>query len=167
MTRPPHAAELDELFVAYRGSSAGRDRLPWSWATLSVPQRHALATLVDRFVAAYNRWWAPDSASTVPSCWHRHPALATDLASLVWAYYAAYRDPAATPGLAVQFQEHLVHFAGRLDRWLGDDPQECRAGRHTRHRPVGGNGVRPSPSTDQEDVDAVVLLGQESFGFTT
>lgn len=166
MTRPD-AAALDELFVAYRRCPGGQDRLPWSWSTLSVSQRRALATLVDGFVTGYNRWWAPDDAATVPSCWHHHPALATDLAALVWAYYAAYRDPAATPELAVRFQEHLTGFAGRLDRWLGDDPQECRAGRHTPPRTAGRNDTRPSESTATEDVDAVVLLGEENFGFAT
>lgn len=122
----------------------------------------ASATVLDGFVASYNRTWAITAEQTVPPCWHRHPALAHDLATLAWAYYQAYRDPSATPDRALSFQSHLPGFAERIDRWLGADPAECRAGRHTAswvERAVGARGTGP------EDVDAVLLLGEEDFGF--
>jgi hypothetical protein len=98
----------------------------------------------------------------VPPCWHRHPALAHDLATPAWAYCQACRDPTATPDRVLTFQSHLPGFAERLDRRLGAEGAECRAGRHTAswaERPVGARATGP------EDDDAVLLLGEEDFGF--
>ncbi|MHA6782768.1 hypothetical protein ACVGOW_17495 [Pseudonocardia saturnea] len=160
---PLEPAPFVELLAAYRQpATAGAERLPWSWSTLSPAEMSASAAVLDGFVASYNRTWAITDEQTVPPCWHRHPALAHDLATLAWAYYHAYRDPTATPDRALGFQSHLPGFAERIDRWLGAERAECRAGRHTAswvERPVGGRGTSP------EDDDAVLLLGEEDFGF--
>lgn len=157
-------ADLDDLLAAYHRRHLGdRLRLPWSWATLSPGERQAQAELLDGFVRSYNSMWAPTDAQTVPPCWHRHPAVAYDLATLAWAYYQAYVDAAATADMAMRFQDQLPRFADRLDRWLGDQRAECRAGRHT--RAVRAHVVPPAGRTSTEDSDAVALLGTEQFGF--
>lgn len=163
---PLEPVAFEELLAAYRQpSAAGSGTLPWSWVTLSPAEGEANATLLDGFVESYNRTWAIRDGETVPPCWHRHPALAHDLASLAWAFYQAYRDPDATPGRALQFQSHLPLFAGRLERWLGSKPGECRAGRHPNSwRDEAGTRAVPDRS-GPEDTDAVVLLADESFGF--
>lgn len=155
-----------ELMAAYRQpATAGGERLPWSWVTLSTAERVASATVLDGFVESYNRTWAINNEQTLPPCWHRHPALAHDLAALAWAYYQAYRDPTATPDRALQFQADLIRFAERIDRWLGGDPGACRAGRHpTSWRDADGITGASRGSTI-EDADAVTLLGEETFGF--
>jgi hypothetical protein len=157
---------LIELMAAYRQpATAGGERLPWSWATLSPAERVTSATVLDGFVESYNRTWAISNEQTLPPCWHRHPALAHDLAALAWAYYQAYRDPTATPDRALQFQADLVRFAERIDRWLGGEPGACRAGRHpTSWRDADGI-TRASRGSAIEDTDAVTLLGEETFGF--
>ena len=100
-----------ELMAAYRQpATAGGERLPWSWATLSPAERATSATLIDGFVESYNHTWAISKEQAVPPCWHRHPALAHDLAALTWAYYQAYRDPTATPDRALRFQAELLPF---------------------------------------------------------
>lgn len=161
---PLEPAPFVELLAAYRQpATEGAERLPWSWSTLSPAEMSASAAVLDGFVVSYNRTWAITDEQTVPPCWHRHPALAHDLATLAWAYYQAYRDPTATPDRALGFQSHLPGFAERIDRWLGADSAQCRAGRHTAswvERAVGTRGTGP------EDVDAVLLLGEEDFGFT-
>jgi hypothetical protein len=162
---PIEPAPFIELMAAYRQpATAGAERLPWSWPTLSPGEREASATVLDAFVESYNRTWAISDKQAVPSCWHRHPALALDLATLAWAYYQAYRDPTATPDLALRFQAHLPRFAERVDRWLGADPGACRAGRHPAswHDTDRVTGARRSTT---EDADAVILLGAETFGF--
>lgn len=158
-------AHLDDLMAAYHQRyGADRSRLPWSWSTLSPGERDALAELIDGFVGSYNRIWAPSDAEAVPSCWHRHTALAYDLAALTWAYYQAYVDPAATADVALRFQGHLPRFGDRLDRWLGTERAECRAGRHT--RAVRAEVASGPGRTSVEDADTVLLLGAEQFGFT-
>jgi hypothetical protein len=163
---PPEPAPFIELMAAYRQpATAGGERLPWSWATLSPGERATSAALLDGFVQSYNRTWAIDKQQTVPPCWHRHPALAYDLAALAWAYYQAYRDPTATPDRALQFQACLLPFAKRMNRWLGGKPGECRAGQHsTSWRNADGITSAARRSTT-EDTDAVTLLGEETFGF--
>lgn len=164
-TPPLEAAPFIELMAAYRQpATAGAERLPWSWPTLSPGEREASATVLDGFVESYNRIWAISDTQAVPPCWHRHPALAHDLATLAWAYYQAYRDPTATPDLALRFQAQLPGFAERVDRWLGADPDACRAGQHpaTWH---DTEAVTEGRRSSAEDTDAVVLLGFETFGF--
>ena len=155
-----------ELMAAYRQpATSGGERLPWSWATLSPAERATSATVLDGFVESYNRTWAISNEQTLPPCWHRHPALAHDLAALTWAYFQAYRDPTARPDRALQFQADLIRFSERIDRWLGSDPGECRAGRHpTSWRDASGSTGASRGSTI-EDTDAVTLLGEETFGF--
>jgi len=163
---PLEPAPFMELLAAYhQPATAGAERLPWSWATLSPEEREASATVLDGFVESYNRTWAMNDQQTVPPCWHHHPALAHDLAALAWAYYQAYRDPMATPDRALRFQAHLPRFAERVDRWLGADPAKCRDGRHPAvWRESDRATAAPDRSTD-EDADAVLLLGRETFGF--
>ena len=162
---PVEPVGVDELVAAYQGpAAAGPGTLPWSWATLTPAEGEANATLLDGFVESYNRIWAIHDDETVPSCWHRHPALAHDLAALAWAYHQAYRDRDATPGRALQFQAQLPLFARRLDRWLGAEPAECRAGRHPGSWRAAGTTTPPDRS-GPEDAHAVVLLGDEAFGF--
>ncbi len=154
-----------------RSGLIGRYRLtgaavPWSWSTLSPTEVDALVELVDDFVSAYNDVWALTDADTVPRCWHHHPALAHDLSALAWAYYQAYRDPGATPDLALRFQAHLPGFRARIDGWLGADPAACRAGRHSRtwRRSSGTPHAAPARASSEER-DAVILLGVPDFGF--
>jgi hypothetical protein len=163
---PLEPAPYIELMAAYRQpATAGGERLPWSWATLSPAERATSATLLDGFVKSYNRTWAISKQQTVPPCWHRHPALAHDLATLAWVYYQAYRDPTATPDRALQFQAALLPFAKRMNRWLGSKPGECRAGQHAASwRDADGISGAARRSTT-EDTDAVTLLGEETFGF--
>jgi hypothetical protein len=140
--------------------------VPWSWSTLSPAEVDALVDLVDGFVIAYNQVWAVLDADTVPPCWHRHPALAHDLSALAWSYYQAYRDPDATPDLALRFQAHLPGFRDRLDYWLGADPAACRDGRHSRTWRERGAFPRSAPTREsREERDAVILLGAQDFGF--
>lgn len=155
-----------ELMAAYRQpATAGGERLPWSWATLSPAERATGAIVLDGFVESYNRTWAISKEQTVPPCWHRHSALAHDLAALAWAYYQAYRDPMATPNRALQFQADLIRFAERIDRWLGGDPGGCRAGRHSTSWRDADGITGASRGSSIEDTDAVTLLGEETFGF--
>jgi hypothetical protein len=163
---PVEPVPFMELMAAYRQpATAGGDRLPWSWATLSAAERLTSATLIDGFVESYNHTWAISKEQAVPPCWHHHPALAHDLAALTWAYYQAYRDPTATPERALRFQAELLPFAKRMNRWLGRKPGECRAGRHADSwrdaDGITGASRRSSPA----DTDAVTLLGDETFGF--
>ncbi len=122
--------------------------------------------MIDSFVADYNEVWALADDDTIPPCWHRHPALAHDLAALTWAYYQAYLDPTATPELALRFQAHLPKFRSRLDDWLGADPAACRDNSHSR---TWRRSTRPAPPAatrdSSEERDAVVLLGYRLWGF--
>lgn len=157
-----------ELMAAYRQpATAGGERLPWSWATLSPAERATSATLLDGFVKSYNRTWAISQQQIVPPCWRRHPALAHDLAALAWAYYQAYRDPMATPDRALQFQAGLLPFAKRMNRWLGSKPGECRAGQHAASWRDADGITSAARRSTTEDTDAVTLLGEETFGFAT
>jgi hypothetical protein len=163
---PLEPAAFEDLLSAYRHpAAAGSRTLPWSWVTLSPAEGEANATLLDAFVASYNRTWAIHDGEVVPPCWHRHPALAHDLATLAWAYHQAYRDRDATPVRALQFQSQLPLFAERLDRWLGSEPGECRAGRHPHSWRDAVGATRSPDRSDPEDIDAVVLLADEAFGF--
>lgn len=163
---PVVPAPFMELLAAYhQPATAGAERLPWSWATLSAGEREASATALDGFVESYNRTWAMNDQQTVPPCWHRHPALAHDLAALAWAYYQAYRDPMATPDRALRFQAHLPRFAERVDRWLGADPATCRDGHHPAVWRASDRATAAPERSTEEDADAVLLLGRETFGF--
>ncbi len=163
---PAEPVPFIELMAAYRQpATVGGERLPWSWATLSPAERATSATMLDGFVESYNRTWAISNEQTVPPCWHRHPALAHDLATLAWAYYQAYRDPMATPDRALQFQADLLRFAERINRWLGGDPGECRVGRHPTSWRDADRVTGVSRRSTTEDSDAVILLGVETFGF--
>jgi hypothetical protein len=161
---PPVAAvELSVLLDEYSGRDTGRR--PWNWSALPPGHREALVELIDRFVDSYNQIWAMSDDQLIPPCWHRHPALAYDLAALVWTFHGAYRDSAASPEAALRFQGHLVSFADRLDRWLGRSAQECRDGRHQRNwRSVRSRGLRPDRDS-LEYADEMALLGAEHFGF--
>jgi hypothetical protein len=161
---PPVAAvELSVLLDEYWRADTGRR--PWNWAALPPEHREALVELVDRFVDSYNRVWAMTDDQVIPPCWHRHPALAYDLAALVWTFHGAYRDGAASPEAALRFQDHVVSFAGRLDRWLGRGARDCRDGRHERSwRSVRSRGLRPDRNS-LEYADEIALLGVEHFGF--
>lgn len=162
---PLEPAPFIELMAAYRQpATAGAERLPWSWPTLSAGEREASATMLDGFVESYNRTWAISDKQAVPPCWHLHPALALDLATLAWAYYQAYRDPTATPDKALRFQAHLPRFSERVDRWLGTEPGACRAGQHPTSWHDTDRVIGAGRSTT-EDSDAVALLGIETFGF--
>ena len=163
---PMEPASFMELMAAYRQpATAGGERLPWSWATLSPAERATSATLIDGFVESYNHTWAISKEQAVPPCWHRHPALAHDLAALTWAYYQAYRDPTATPDRALRFQAELLPFAKRMNRWLGRKPGECRAGRHADSWRDAEGITSASRRSTSADTDAVTLLGEETFGF--
>lgn len=163
---PMEPASSMELMAAYRQpATAGGERLPWSWATLSPAERATSATLIDGFVESYNHTWAISKEQAVPPCWHRHPALAHDLAALAWAYYQAYRDPTATPDRALRFQAELLPFAKRMNRWLGRKPGECRGGRHADSWRDAEGITSASRRSTSADTDAVTLLGEETFGF--
>jgi hypothetical protein len=140
-----------ELMAAYRQpATAGGERLPWSWATLSPAERATSAIVLDGFVESYNRTWAISKEQTVPPCWHRHPALAHDLAALAWAYYQAYRDPMATPNRALQFQADLIRFAeARRRRDHGSLKRILHRGHRCRDSPRGGDvRIRAADSGD-------------------
>lgn len=160
---PIEPAGLDALLDDYRDARTGR--VPWNWAALPDGHKATLVSLVDRFVAAYNQWWAMSDAQLVPPCWPRHPALAYDLAAQAWMFHWAYLDERATPDRAARFQGELVPFADRLERWLGDQPDQCRAGRHRRDwRQV--TAVSRTPDRDStEYADALALLGAQPLGF--
>jgi hypothetical protein len=160
---PVSAVELNVLFDDYRRGDDGRR--PWNWASLPPEHREALVELIDGFADSYNRVWAMSDDQLIPPCWHRHPALAYDLAALVWGYYAAYRGRDASPEAALRFQTQLVHFADRLDRWLGSGARDCRDGQHPRDwRPVRSRAVHPDRDS-VEYADEIALLGAEDFGF--
>jgi hypothetical protein len=153
------------VLVAEYEQAEGGDRLPWNWAALPDGDRETLVALVDDFVGSYNRLWAMTDEQTVPPCWYRHPALAYDLAALAWAYYEAYRHREATPGRALDFQAQLAAFGDRLERWLGSQPGECRAGNHPRDWRHVRETVRDHAPGSVDHADAVALLGAENFGF--
>jgi hypothetical protein len=162
------------LLRRYRARQGAADRpVPWSWASLSLPEADALAALLDRFSDAYNRVWALGAAELVPPCWRRHPALAHDLAALAFSYHAAYRDPAATPAAALRFQGELSAFRARVQPWLGADPAGCRAGRHPARwrgevddaRPALGAHPGAGAGEERVEEDAVTLLNAVDFGF--
>jgi hypothetical protein len=160
---PVQPVAFDTLLDDYRDKRVGRS--PWNWAALPSDHRETLVKLVDGFVASYNQWWAMTDAQLVPPCWPRHPALAYDLAALAWTFHWAYLDRQVTPDRAARFQAQLVPFADRLERWLGEQPDECRAGRHARDwRRVSTTG-RHADRSSAEYCDAVALLGTETFGF--
>ena len=120
-----------------------------------------VVAVVDGFVAAYNQWWAMSDAQLVPPCWPRHPALAYDLAAQALTFHWAYLDERATPDRAARFQGELVPFADRLERWLGDQPDQCRAGRHRRDwRQVTATSRTPDrDSTEYADALALPVWG--------
>lgn len=160
---PLHA---DTLIARYRllGGPTGY-MLPWSWSDLPPAETDALVELLDGFVESYNQIWALTDSDTVPPCWHHHPALAQDLAALAWAYFQAYRDPNATPELALRFQAHLPRFRERMAYWLGTDPAACRDGRHNRSWRPRTAPAAPHPRDSAEEHDAVILLGADDLGF--
>jgi hypothetical protein len=160
---PVETVELGVLIDDYQRRDAGRR--PWNWAGLPAGHRVALVELIDGFAVSYNRTWAMADDQLIPPCWHRHPALAYDLAALVWAFHGAYRGREASPEAALRFQGQLISFADRLDRWLGHSAQDCRDGHHPGNwRPVRSTAYRPDRES-LEYADEVTLLGVEHFGF--
>jgi hypothetical protein len=160
---PVDPVELGVLIDDYQRRDAGRR--PWNWAGLPAGHRVALVELIDGFTVSYNRTWAMADDQLIPPCWHRHPALAYDLAALVWAFHGAYRGREASPEAALRFQGQLVSFADRLDRWLGHSAQDCRDGHHPGNwRPVRSTSYRPDRES-LEYADEITLLGVEHFGF--
>jgi hypothetical protein len=160
---PVEIVELGVLIDDYQRRDAGRR--PWNWAGLPAGHRVALVELIDGFAVSYNRTWAMADDQLIPPCWHRHPALAYDLAALVWAFHGAYRGREASPEAALRFQGQLISFADRLDRWLGRSAQDCRDGHHPGNwRPVRSTTYRPDRES-LEYADEVTLLGVEHFGF--
>jgi hypothetical protein len=163
---PRERLHADTLIARYRllGGPTGY-MLPWSWSDLPPAETDALVEVVDAFVESYNNLWALTESDTVPPCWHHHAALAHDLAALAWGYFQAYRDPNATPELALRFQAHLPRFRERMDYWLGADPAACRDGRHSRSWRPRMAPAASNPRDSAEERDAVILLGADDLGF--
>lgn len=163
---PRERLHADTLIARYRllGGPTGY-MLPWSWSDLPPAETDALVEVVDAFVKSYNNLWALTESDSVPPCWHHHAALAHDLAALAWGYFQAYRDPNATPELALRFQADLPRFRERMDYWLGADPAACRDGQHSRSWRPRVAPAAPNPRDSAEERDAVILLGAEDLGF--
>ncbi|WP_142065300.1 hypothetical protein [Pseudonocardia kunmingensis] len=169
-TPPPPAfddPDLELLLALYSDNRNPQRRLPWTWSVLTSTERAALARLIDAYSATFNHLYAITEDELIPPCWRRHPGLATELAVQLWLWYAAHRDPQATPLVAADYYlRHLPGFRARVTT-LG---AECRQGEHVEawHRDVD-DGIRrldapTDPTRDQHDLE---LLGALHFGFPT
>ena len=106
-------------------------RPPWTWSNLTGEEAEELDGALDAFVASYNNTLALQLEHIVPRCWREHPALAQELPVQYWGWWAAHRDPRATPLAALEYyNRHLPAFQGRLTALLGLSSGECRKGRH-------------------------------------
>lgn len=152
-----------------RSRTRDHDKPPWTWSALTPAERTALIRRLDNYVADYNEVFARDVPELVPPCWPQHPALAAELAVYFWLWISTHADRTASPTAAVEFYEvHLPRFRKDVHNLLGQQPEECRAGRH---RPSNRHTLDVRSSFRQADRDdseyTATLLGRHHFGLAS
>jgi hypothetical protein len=159
-----NSAELD-----FDGPHIPHRGMPqWNWAALTPVERVRLARCLDRYVADYNAVFAREIPELVPPCWPQHPALAAELTAHFWLWASTHADPAASARAAVEFYElHLPRFRKDVQELLGQQPEECRAGRH---RPSNWHTLEVRSGFQRAEGDdpthTAKLLGEHHFGLT-
>ena len=143
---------------------------PWHLANMPADQRDELFSRVAQFVDDFNETYALKVAETIPVCWPEHPWLAREVNVLMWQWFSAHRDPAASIERAGEFYgRHLPGFRQRLNAMLGESPDECRADRHPSSWPLVLERPGATPpqclgaGDDREEPSCTT--GNASFGF--
>ncbi|MEO9198193.1 MAG: alpha/beta hydrolase-fold protein, partial [Antricoccus sp.] len=115
---------------------------PGSWNSVADDVRDDLIERLPIFVADYNRLYVTKPSQLVPRCWPLHPALAREVAVLYATWLASFHeDTGAAHNGAYWFDRWLPGFQGRIQDWLGKEPDACRAGLHPDNwNDVAGDG---------------------------
>lgn len=125
---------------------------PWSWDSVTDAVRADLIERLPVFVADYNRLYVTKPSQLVPRCWPLHPALAREVAVLYATWLASFHeDTGAAHNGAYWFDRWLPGFQGRIQDWLGKEPDACRAGQH----PDNWNDVAALIGRHTTDLDEV------------
>lgn len=137
-------------------------RPPWTWHSLDQAERGDLEQLVDNWVSTYNRTLATSVRETVPPCWRHHPGLAAELPVMIWHWFFVHRGQTAQVTSAAEFYaRHLPAFRGRVESYLGEAAEDCRAGNHPedfRRELDMLIDKWPDPVSDAEAVDVLAAL---------
>jgi hypothetical protein len=157
---------LLELYNAPADADQSR-RPPWTWPMLTRAEREALARMVTAFVYSYNRVYAVADTELIPPCWPQHPGLATELAVLMWHWYAVHVDPKATVQAASEYYlRHIPGFRPRVEKLLGISPGECRRSDHPASwRNEADDLLTAGPAAQAIADPDLDQLGSLNFGF--
>ena len=91
--------------------------VPW-WPDLAAgPEREAAVQNLGRWVDEVLRARHPEAYNELGTCWFQHPDILDELTALRAAWFAAYRDPDASPMAAIEWHDH----------WLPGTMARCKA----------------------------------------
>ena len=91
--------------------------VPW-WPDLPAgPEREAAVQNLGLWVDEVLRARHPEAYNELGTCWFQHPDILDELTALRAAWFAAYRDPEASPRAAIEWHDH----------WLPGSMARCKA----------------------------------------
>jgi len=110
------AAIVGEL-VQRRATGPAPAPAPW-WPDLPAgPEREAAVQNLGLWVDEVLRARHPEAYNELGTCWFQHPDILDELTALRAAWFAAYRDPGASPMAPIEWHDH----------WLPATMARCKA----------------------------------------